>query len=99
MALKTVNIRALKDRLSAHLRDVQHGDILLITDRGKVVAELRSPTLGQPASTVSLREQTLVERGILRMGLPNDPSLYALPAERVADEDQIDRALAWTRGE
>ena len=99
MALKTVNIRALKDRLSAHLRDVQHGDILLITDRGKVVAELRSPTVSHPVSTVSLREQALVDRGILRIGPPNDPSLYALPAGRVADDDEIDRALAWTRGE
>jgi antitoxin (DNA-binding transcriptional repressor) of toxin-antitoxin stability system len=98
MSLKTVNIRALKDRLSAFLRDVQHGDIVLITDRGKVVAELRRPTVGQPGDPPGLREQSLVERGVLRIGLPNDPSAYVQPAAaRVADDD-IDRALAWTRG-
>jgi antitoxin (DNA-binding transcriptional repressor) of toxin-antitoxin stability system len=98
VSLKTVNIRALKDRLSAFLRDVQHGDVVLITDRGKVVAELRSPTVGQQGDVTSLREQALVERGVLRIGLPNDPSAYPLPATRIADEE-IDRALAWTRGD
>lgn len=97
MSLKTVNIRALKDRLSAYLRDVQHGDVVLITDRGKVVAELRSPTVGQHGDAVTLREQALIERGVLRVGLPNEPSIYSQPATRVPDEE-IDRALAWTRG-
>ena len=99
MSLKTVNIRALKDWLSAFLRDVQHGDIVLITDRGKVVAELRSPTVGQPTDTLSARQQTLVDLGVLRMGLPNDPSVYESRPARLADDEEIDRALAWTRGE
>jgi antitoxin (DNA-binding transcriptional repressor) of toxin-antitoxin stability system len=99
MSLKTVNIRALKDRLSAYLRDVQHGDIVLITDRGKVVAELRRPTGGaHPGDAVTLQEQALIDRGVLRVGLPNDASVYRLPEAKIPDEE-IDRALAWTRGE
>ena len=41
--MKTIGIRDLKARLSQALREVAAGDVLLITDRGRVVAELRSP--------------------------------------------------------
>jgi prevent-host-death family protein len=41
--MKTIGIRELKARLSQALREVAAGDVLLITDRGRVVAELRSP--------------------------------------------------------
>ncbi len=41
--LRTMGIRELKARLSSVLRDVQRGDHILVTDRGRVVAELRSP--------------------------------------------------------
>lgn len=99
MSLKSVNIRALKDKLSSYLRDVQHGDIVLITDRGRVVAELRQPTLNGSAIDVSeSREQGLIDRGVLKVGLPNDPAAYRAPIISLADE-QIDGALRWTRGE
>jgi antitoxin (DNA-binding transcriptional repressor) of toxin-antitoxin stability system len=99
VALKTVNIRSLKDGLSAYLRDVQHGDVLLVTDRGRVVAEVRQPTLGQPAvDSVFTREQRLVERGDLRVGASNVSALYQSTGLRLAEAD-IDAALAWTRGD
>ena len=99
MALKTVNIRALKDRLSAYLREVQHGDVLLVTDRGRVVAEVRQPTIGQVAmDSAFTREQRLVERGDLRVGGPNASARYQSTGLQLADAD-IDAALAWTRGE
>jgi len=41
--MRTIGIRELKAKLSQVLRDVQGGDIVLVTDRGRVVAELRSP--------------------------------------------------------
>lgn len=99
MSIRTVNIRALKDRLSAYLRDVQHGDVLLVTDRGRVVAELRQPTLGQHAlDAAQNREQRMVERGDLRTGLPNRQQAYRHTGVRLAEGD-IDAALAWTRGD
>jgi antitoxin (DNA-binding transcriptional repressor) of toxin-antitoxin stability system len=99
VALKTVNIRALKDKLSAYLRDVQHGDVLLITDRGRVVAEVRQPTVGQPATDSAFaRELRLVERGDLHVGAPNDSARYHSTGLRLAEVD-IDAALAWTRGD
>jgi antitoxin (DNA-binding transcriptional repressor) of toxin-antitoxin stability system len=44
--MKTVGIRDLKANLSRVLRDVAAGDVFLVTDRGRVVAELRQPELG-----------------------------------------------------
>ena len=41
--MRTIGIRELKARLSSVLRDVQRGDHILVTDRGRVVAELRLP--------------------------------------------------------
>jgi antitoxin (DNA-binding transcriptional repressor) of toxin-antitoxin stability system len=99
MGLKTVNIRTLKDRLSAYLRDVAHGDIFLVTDRGRVVAELRQPTLGQHALDAAQdREQKMVDRGELHRGLPNVSEAYRSTGVHLG-EDDIDAALAWTRGE
>lgn len=97
--IRTVNIRTLKDRLSAHLRDVQHGDVYLVTDRGRVVAELRQPTLNRDAlDPFEAREQRLVEAGVLRLGLANRPDAYRDTGLRLADAD-IDEAIDWTRGD
>jgi len=47
--VRTIGIRELKSHLSRTLRDVQRGEHYLVTDRGRVVAELRLP--GVDAST------------------------------------------------
>ncbi|MGH6958852.1 MAG: type II toxin-antitoxin system Phd/YefM family antitoxin, partial [Dongiaceae bacterium] len=47
--MQAVNIRELKARLSHYLREVRGGDVVLVTDRGKVVAELRPPSADQRA--------------------------------------------------
>ncbi|MBK6308217.1 MAG: type II toxin-antitoxin system prevent-host-death family antitoxin [Gemmatimonadetes bacterium] len=41
--MRTIGIRDLKAHLSQTLRDVQRGELYLVTDRGRVVAELRPP--------------------------------------------------------
>ena len=98
MSLRTVNIRALKDQLSAYLRDVAHGDVLLVTDRGRVVAEIRQPTMNAHAvDSAAHREQRLVDAGLLRPGLSNTKDAYGRPGVRLADA-AIDEALGWTRG-
>ena len=98
--VRTVNIRALKDRLSACLRDVQNGDILLVTDRGRVVAEVRKPVVGTHVLDALFdRRQQLIESGVLRPGLPHDPRLYRRkPAARLPAA-AVDAALAYTRGD
>jgi antitoxin (DNA-binding transcriptional repressor) of toxin-antitoxin stability system len=41
--MRTIGIRELKAHLSRTLRDVQRGERYLVTDRGRVIAELRLP--------------------------------------------------------
>lgn len=53
--MKTVGIRELKSHLSRVLRDVAAGDVYLVTDRGRVVAELRSPEAGEWSITPQQR--------------------------------------------
>jgi len=56
--IKTVGIKALKDQLSSYLRDVKAGVIVLITDRGQVIAELQQPSVaGRSAKNESLKEE------------------------------------------
>lgn len=41
--MRVVGIRELKARLSEYLREVRRGEVFLVTDRDRVVAELRPP--------------------------------------------------------
>ena len=43
--MSSVGIRELKNRLSEYVRRVRRGEEFLVTDRGRVVAELRQPTV------------------------------------------------------
>lgn len=97
--VRTTSIRALKDRLSAFLRDVQRGDVILVTDRGRVVAELRPPTIGTAELDLPRGgARRLVEEGVLRPGLPNTAAAYRRPGLALS-EQVVDAALDWTRGD
>jgi antitoxin (DNA-binding transcriptional repressor) of toxin-antitoxin stability system len=58
--MKTIGVRELKANLSRVLREVQSGEAVLVTDRGRVIAELRRPD----AASVSASP---VERALLRL--------------------------------
>jgi hypothetical protein len=97
--LKTTNIRTLKDRLSAFLRDVQRGDVILVTDRGRVVAEIRQPTVGVPLEDGSAGKlQHLVAEGLLKLGLPNTRAAYRRPGVSLPAR-AVEGALDASRGE
>jgi len=98
--MKRVGLRELKNRLSEYVRLVRAGDVVLVTDRGEVVAELRPP--GDAVSSGADRHPgllVLARRGLLTLGKPNDPAAYPrmprrLPpgtAERLLDEERGDR--------
>ena len=85
--MKAVGIRELKARLSHYLRDVQGGEVVLVTDRGRVVAELRRPG-GDTPSLESATERALrrlAEGGGFLIGEPHDPGAYAAPPVRAAE--------------
>jgi antitoxin (DNA-binding transcriptional repressor) of toxin-antitoxin stability system len=95
--VKTVGVRDLKDRLSEYLRLVREGEEILVTDRGRVVAELRLPgprgDIPYPALLEALRG------GRVRLGTGNRPDLYPaleeiLPrgtAAKLLDEERSER--------
>jgi antitoxin (DNA-binding transcriptional repressor) of toxin-antitoxin stability system len=97
--MRTVGIRELKAHLSRVLRDVQNGETVLVTDRGKVIAELRQP--GLAASTLSPVDQKLAElaaKGVLRLAekpkWKYEPSPIHLPPGTAAEllaEDRDER--------
>lgn len=79
--MKTAGVRDLKAHLSGYLRDVARGDVVLVTDRGRVVAELRPPGAAERSfSPDDLRYQRLVERGLLRpAAAPGSVDWSAMP--------------------
>jgi antitoxin (DNA-binding transcriptional repressor) of toxin-antitoxin stability system len=96
--MKTAGIRELKAHLSSYLQGVQRGEALLITDRGRVVAEVRPPGAGAPVTDLEAHRRALVvEKGVLRpapapeerswatfsgLGLPKGSAQAILDAER-----------------
>ena len=76
--MTSVGLRQLKNNLSEYVRRAANGELVQVTDRGKVIAELRPPDHGQIDYPL-LREA--VGRGSVRRGLPNDRrEVYDLPA-------------------
>jgi antitoxin (DNA-binding transcriptional repressor) of toxin-antitoxin stability system len=74
--VKAVAVKELKNRLSAYLREVRSGEVVLVTDRGRVVAELRQPTSGAAWNALDEALERLRVQGILVAGLPQDPRAY-----------------------
>jgi antitoxin (DNA-binding transcriptional repressor) of toxin-antitoxin stability system len=95
----TIGIRELKAHLSRTLRDVQGGETYLVTDRGRVVAELRPP---DPRDAERL---TAVEQARLKLAASGDLRVAERPriAYRPQGESMPDGTaqawLDWSRGD
>jgi antitoxin (DNA-binding transcriptional repressor) of toxin-antitoxin stability system len=94
--IKAVGVKELKNNLSAYLREVQRGVRILVTDRQRVVAELREP---MPAPATSDPLLALAERGVVRLPaaakrpLPRSPvRLPAGTSQRILDELRRERS-------
>jgi antitoxin (DNA-binding transcriptional repressor) of toxin-antitoxin stability system len=74
--MKAVAVKELKNRLSSYLREVRDGEVVLVTDRGRVVAELRQPTPGTPLAAQDRAVERLCAEGVLVPGLPQDARSY-----------------------
>ena len=84
ITMKAIGIRELKASLSRYLADVQRGEVILVTDRGRVVAVLRAP--GASTATRSPIERAIAQlaaAGALTVGEP-DPSVYRPSPVRAA---------------
>jgi antitoxin (DNA-binding transcriptional repressor) of toxin-antitoxin stability system len=98
--MREVGIRELKNHISEYIRLVREGEVVMVTDRGEVVAELRAPA---PVSELERKYPALVEmarKGLVRLpSEPNRPGIYKrLPsvtppgtAARLLDEERGER--------
>ena len=92
-----VGLRELKARLSEYVRRARTGAVVLVTDRGHVVAELLPP--GSAATRIPEGLLALARQGRLTLGLPNTPDAYpTMPRllrpgrlKRLLDQERADR--------
>jgi antitoxin (DNA-binding transcriptional repressor) of toxin-antitoxin stability system len=73
--MKAIAVKELKNRLSHYLREVASGEVVLVTDRGKVVAELRRSSTDMRLDYDRSLEP-LASQGLLVPGLPQDSRAY-----------------------
>ena len=92
--MRTVGLKVLKNRLSEYIRLVEGGEVVLVTDRDRVVAELRPPhDRTEMASDAHLAD--LMRRGLMtapmvvREGPP--PRAPVAPTRTILDELDADR--------
>jgi len=83
--MKTAGVREVKTHLSGYLREVAHGEVVLVTDRGRVVAELRPPgVVDREASATDFRYRQLIERGlVIPAAAPGSVDWTSLPRVRL----------------
>ena len=98
--MKTAGVRELKARLSHFLAEVRRGEVVLITDRGEVVAELRRPSSAAIEDPIVRALSPLVHRAEVRLG---DPSLSGAKrrkaSRRRATAEELERELSDVRSE
>jgi prevent-host-death family protein len=93
--MTSVGARELKNRLGRYLRQVREGETILVTERGRPVAELRP--LSPAAVDLDARLQELAAEGAVRLPTRSKPrrirrlSLPAPPLSQTLVEDREDR--------
>jgi len=99
--MRVAGIREVKNQLSAFLRLVRQGETVLISDRGKVVAQLLPP----PTYPTSPHEEEvealhrLARAGVLRLGNGEPASVHEPAVDLPAGEIDLDAVLDESRGD
>jgi antitoxin (DNA-binding transcriptional repressor) of toxin-antitoxin stability system len=81
--LKTTGIKELKNKLSAYLREVRSGSVILVSDRGQIIAEIRQPSVETIRDKKVTALDELAREGLVTLPTagkePLLPSPIALP--------------------
>lgn len=97
--MPTVNIGALKNRLSAYLKFVRNGEEVIVCDRNVPVARILP---FQPAEGFDEEEARLIAVGILKPAADPNPmdwdAFWAIPTGTVSDE-AVREAIEWAKGD
>ncbi len=83
----SAGIRELKNNLSRYIRRLRPGQVIAVTDHGRVVAELRSPAgMTGPITASSARGATryaqLITSGVIRPAVETGDPLADWPSAR-----------------
>jgi len=93
--MQTVGIKALKNNLSEYIRAVAAGDTVLVTDRGRVVAEITPARIGSDTSTPEQRLAELARLGLVtpakRPMAGPPPNLPVASFDALLEEFEADR--------
>ncbi|MGH7669753.1 MAG: type II toxin-antitoxin system Phd/YefM family antitoxin [Gemmatimonadaceae bacterium] len=81
--MPSTGIRDLKNNLSRYLRRLKAGDVLTVTDRGRVVAELRPlEAVAGAAAPRATHYAQLVAAGVIRPAVETGDPLADWPTTR-----------------
>lgn len=89
--MRKVGVKLLKNKLSEYLRLVAAGEVILVTDRDQVVAELRAPSPSTREVLLDEKLAELVARGLITLPTHRGP-LTPLPpdAPRMTHEEFLE---------
>ena len=98
---KTAGIREFKAHISGYLRDVREGMTLFITDRGRVVAEVRAPAKPERKGTAEERYAEAVANGTIRppLNTGKGPRKWPPLSGKGAPPGTAKALIDWDRGE
>jgi antitoxin (DNA-binding transcriptional repressor) of toxin-antitoxin stability system len=98
--MKTAGIRELKAHLSAYIRDVERGETVLVTDRGRVVAQMSPPGGAERADDPGERTyREWVARGLVRPAAVAQGVVWTRARSLGAPKGTARRVLDADRGE
>ena len=96
--MRAVGIKVLKNKLSEYVRLAAGGEVILVTDRDRVVAELTPPREGRSTSVNDAVLADLVRMGVMRPPLvrlhgppPNTPRAPLEELLTQLDDDREER--------
>jgi antitoxin (DNA-binding transcriptional repressor) of toxin-antitoxin stability system len=78
--MRLVDMKTLKKKLSEYMGLAEAGEIVLVTDRDRIVAELRAPSAGRAEMAPDALLADAVRRGLITpAGLPSGPLPVTVP--------------------
>jgi antitoxin (DNA-binding transcriptional repressor) of toxin-antitoxin stability system len=84
--MRAVGIKTLKYKLSEYVRLAAAGEVVLVTDRDRIVAELRAPSAGRAEEAPDAPLADAVRRGLITpAALPPGPLPATVPVSRLED--------------